>query len=94
MFYDVRVSTRKPKTSDPGNNRPVLLLNTTYRDNQQFYGNVKGTGSFSLVGPQSDMIMAISAIASDRDSGTINIPPSQLRESGVADFLVERKFGA
>ena len=42
MFYDVRVSTRKPKTSDPGNNRPVLLLNTTYRDNQQFYGNVKG----------------------------------------------------
>ena len=93
MFYDVRVSTRKPNTSDANNNRAVLLLNTTYRDNQQFYGNVKGTGSFSLVGPQSDMIMAISAIASDRDSSTITIPPSQNRESGIADFLVERKFG-
>ncbi len=93
MFYDVLVSTRKPNTSDPGNNRPVLLLNTTYRDNQQFYGNAKGTGSFSLVGPQSDMIMAISVIASDRDSSTITIPPSQSRESGIADFLIERKYG-
>ncbi|HEX5653351.1 MAG TPA: translocation/assembly module TamB domain-containing protein [Chitinophagaceae bacterium] len=93
MFYDVRVSTRKPRTNDPGNNRPVLLLNTTYKDNQQFYGNVKGTGSFTLTGPQSDMFMAISAIASDQDSSTITIPPSQSRESGIADFLVERKYG-
>ena len=93
MFFDVRVSTRKPNTNDPQNNRPVLLLNTTYRDNQQFYGNVKGTGSFSMVGPESDMIMAISAIASDRDSSTITIPPSQARESGIADFLVEKKYG-
>ncbi|HET9429802.1 MAG TPA: translocation/assembly module TamB domain-containing protein, partial [Chitinophagaceae bacterium] len=93
MFYDVRVSTRRPGTSGAQNNRPVLLLNTTYKDNQQFYGYAKGTGSFSLVGPQSDMIMVISAIASDKDSSTITIPPSKSRESGIADFLVERKYG-
>jgi len=93
MFFDVRVSTRKPGTTDPNNNRPVLLLNTTYRDNQDFYGNAKGTGSFSMLGPESDMIMVISAIASDQDSSTITIPPSQSRESGIADFLVEKKYG-
>ena len=93
MFYDVRVSTRKPNTSNADNNRPVLLLNTSYKHNQQFYGYAKGTGSFSLVGPQSDMIMAISVIASDKDSSTITIPPSRGRESGIAEFLVERKYG-
>lgn len=93
MFFDIRVSTRKPFTKGDDDNRPVLLLNTSYKDNQQFYGNVKGTGSFSLAGPESDMIMAISAIASDKDSSSITIPPSKSRESGIADFLVERKYG-
>ncbi len=93
MFYNINVSTRKKLTASPEFNKPVLLLNTTYKDNQQFYGRVKGTGSFSLTGPQSDMIMAISAIASDKDSSQINIPPSKSRESGLADFLVERKYG-
>jgi len=93
MFYDLTISTRKPKTTNEGNNRPVLLLNTSYKDNKQFYGNVKGTGSMSLVGPQANMFMKIDAIASTRDSSTITIPPSTSRESGIADFLVERKYG-
>jgi len=93
MFFDVNVSTRKPGTRDIGNNKPVLLLNTGFADNKQFYGRVKGTGSFSLSGYQSDMIMKIDAIASDKDSSTITIPPSTSRESGIADFLVERKYG-
>lgn len=93
MFYNINVSTRKKLTTDPSNNRPVLLLNTTYNDNQQFYGNVKGTGSFVLTGPQSEMFMNISAVASDSNASTITIPPSKTRESGIADFLVERKYG-
>ncbi len=93
MFFDVRVATRKPFSKGDENNRPVQLLNTSYQDNQQFYGNVKGTGSFVLQGPQSEMIMAISAIASTRDSSYITIPPDKSRESGMADFLVERKYG-
>ncbi|MCB9056566.1 MAG: translocation/assembly module TamB domain-containing protein [Chitinophagales bacterium] len=93
MFYNLDVSTRKPSTRDDANNKPVLLLNTTYSDNNQFYGKVKGTGSFSLLGPQANMYMKIDAIASDKDSSYITIPPATSRESGIADFLVEKKYG-
>lgn len=93
MFFDLSVSTRKPNTTGPQNNRPILLLNTTVNDNQQFFGRVKGTGSFSLSGPQSEIFMKIDAIASATDSSQITIPSSKLRESGIADFLVERKYG-
>ncbi len=93
MFFDLTVSTRKPGTSGIAYNQPVLLLNTGFNDNKQFYGRVKGTGSFSLAGYQSDMVMKIDAIASDKDSSTITIPSSKSRESGIADFLVEKKYG-
>ena len=93
MFYDLTVSTRKPGTSGSANNKPVLVLNTDYNNNKQFYGRVKATGSFSLSGPQSEMYMKIDAIASNVDTSTVTIPLSQSRESGIADFLVERKYG-
>lgn len=93
MFFDLSVSTRKPKTTNAANNRPILLLNTGYNDNKQFYGKVKGTGSFSLSGDESDLYMKIDAIASDRDSSQVTIPSYKGRESGIADFLVERKYG-
>jgi TamB, inner membrane protein subunit of TAM complex len=93
MFFDLTVSTRKPNTTNAVNNKPVLLLNTNYKDNKQFYGRVKGTGSFSLLGPQSEMYMKIDAIASATDSSTVTIPSSKSRESGIADFLVERTYG-
>lgn len=93
MFYNLDITTRKPGTRDEDNNRPVQLLNTTYKDNKQFYGNVKGTGSMSLLGPQSDMYMKIDAVASEKDSSYVTLPPSSNRESGIADFLVERKYG-
>lgn len=93
MFYALDISTKKPRSSGEANNRPVQLLNTTARDNKQFFGNVKGTGSLSLAGPQSDMYMKIDAFASTRDSSFITIPSTVSRESGIADFLVERKYG-
>ncbi len=93
MFYDLYISTRQPGTKGEENNRPVQLLNTTYKHNKQFFGNVKGTGSLSLAGPQSDMYMTIDAFASSKDSSYITIPASGSRETGIADFLVERKFG-
>ncbi len=72
-----------------------MLLNTTIKDSKQFYGKVYGTGSFSLLGPQSEMFMDIDAVgqAFGKDSSHIVIPPTIGRESGEADFLVERKFG-
>lgn len=93
MFYNLDISTQKPNTTDEANNKAVQLLRTTYKDNKQFYGNVKGTGSLSLLGPQSNMYMKIDASASTTDSSNITIPSSSSRESGIADFLVERKYG-
>ncbi len=93
MFYDLDISTQKPRTVGAANNKPILLLNTTFKDNQQFYGYVKGTGLLQLRGPQSEMFMTINAVASDKDSSYITLPPTSSRESGIADFLVERKYG-
>ena len=74
-------------------NRPMELINTSYNDNQQFYGRAKGTGSFVLIGPQYDMNMYIEARASETDSSFITLPPSRSRETGAANFMVERKYG-
>lgn len=72
---------------------PMELLNTNYNDNQQFYGRAKGTGSFVLIGPQYDMNMYIEGRASETDSSYITLPPSRSRETGSANFMVERKYG-
>lgn len=93
MFFGLTVSTLMPNTKGPENNKPILLLNTNINDNKQFYGRVKGTGSFSLSGYQSDLYMKIDAIASTKDSSSVVIPSSKNRESGIADFLVEKKYG-
>lgn len=74
-------------------NRPMLLLNTTAKDNSSFYGYAKGTGSFELTGPQSNMRMKIIGRASETDSAYITIPNTSSRETGIADFLIERKYG-
>ncbi len=93
MFYNLDISTQKPRTTGAINNRPVQLINTTQKDNDQFYGSVKGTGSLTLAGPQSQMFMTIDAVASDQDSSWVTLPSTSGRESGIADFLVERKYG-
>ncbi|MBD0298672.1 MAG: hypothetical protein ICV84_26305, partial [Flavisolibacter sp.] len=72
---------------------PMELLNTNYNDNQTFYGRAMGTGSLNLYGPQNDLRMAINARASETDSSYITLPPSRTRESGTAEFMVERKYG-
>jgi len=74
-------------------NRPMLLLNTTRRDNSSFYGYALGTGTFELTGPQSNMRMKIEGKASETDSSYITIPNTTGKETGIADFLIERKYG-
>lgn len=84
MYYDISVETQS---------RQMELINTTYNDNQQFFGRAMGSGSFVLVGPQSNLLMNIDARASQTDSSYITLPPSRNRETGQANFLVERKYG-
>lgn len=93
MFFDLTVSTRKPGTRDNQNNRPVQVLKTTYKDNKVFYGDVKATGSFALVGPQENTYMKIDAIASSTDQSNFTIAPSDSKAGSMPDWLVERKYG-
>ncbi len=84
MVYNIRAEV---------DNRPMLLLNTTRSDNSSFYGYATGTGSFTLTGPQYDMRIKVIGKASEVDSSYITIPNTTGRESGIADFLIERKYG-
>ncbi len=84
MDFDLAVQTVSPQ---------LELLNTTYKDNQQFYGRAKGSGSFVLLGMQYDMRMFIDMKASATDSSYITLPPAQTRVSGLATFMVEKKYG-
>ncbi|MGE9312207.1 translocation/assembly module TamB domain-containing protein [Niabella sp. CJ426] len=93
MFYDITVSTRKPGTRDARNNRPVQVLSTTYADNKLFYGNVKATGSFVLVGSEDNSFMKIDAIASDREESNFTIASANSQAGKMPDWLVERKYG-
>ena len=93
MFFDITVSTRKPGTRDSRNNLPVQVLNTTISDNKVFYGNVRATGSFVLVGPQDNAFMKIDAIASDQDESFFTIASSNSRAGKMPDWMVERKYG-
>lgn len=85
MDFDVAIQTISPQ---------MELLNTTYRDNQQFYGHAYGSGSFVLLGPQYDMNMFIRAKASETDTSTITLPPAPTQQSGgLTSFMVEKKYG-
>lgn len=84
LVYDIKAEV---------DNQPMLLLNTTRKDNSSFYGYALGTGSFSLTGPQSNMRIKIIGKASEKDSSYITIPNTTGKESGIADFLIERKYG-
>jgi hypothetical protein len=94
LFYDLDISTRKPGTRGARENRPIQLLKTSAADNSLFYGDVKGTALLQLRGPESDMVMTLNVIASEKDSSHFTLPPGYSRESGIADFLVERKYGS
>lgn len=93
MFYDITVSTRKPGTRDARNNRPVQVLNTNYADNKLFYGNVKATGSFVLVGTEDNSYMKIDAIADDEQESDFTIASANSYAGKMPDWLVEKKFG-
>ncbi len=84
MYFDVAVQTVSQQ---------MELINTTYRDNQQFYGRAYGSATFAIVGYQYDMHIGIDAKASTTDSAFITLPPAQTRESGEASFMVEKKYG-
>lgn len=72
----------------------MLLLNTTKRDNSQFYGNVTGRALMSLNGPITDMRMNITGEPSAVDSSHIYIPTGSSQEYGKIDYIDFIQYGA
>ena len=69
----------------------MLLLNTTAKDNQQFYGRAIGRATLSLKGPQENMKLSITG--SVNDTTHIYIPTSNSSKSSEADFVVFKQYG-
>lgn len=80
MQYDFDMATDK-----------MLLLNTTAKDNQQFYGRAIGKATLSLKGPQENMRMSITGAVNDTTH--IYIPTGNSSKSSEADFVVFKQYG-
>ena len=87
FFNDLHLKT------DPRPNGPskFVLLNTTARDNNEFYGNLIGEAEMSLNGFVSDMKMSISG--QPTDSSHIYLPTGETAETGSLDYIEFTKFG-
>ena len=72
----------------------MLLLNTTKKDNSQFYGNVTGKALMTLNGPVTDMRMNITGEPSAVDSSHIYIPTSSSQEFGKIDYIDFIQYGS
>ncbi len=72
----------------------MLLLNTTKRDNSQFYGKVIGRALMTLNGPVTDMQMNINGEPSAVDSSHIYIPTGGSQEFGKIDYIDFIQYGS
>ncbi|MEO8109132.1 MAG: translocation/assembly module TamB domain-containing protein [Ginsengibacter sp.] len=68
-----------------------VLLNTTQRDNKQFYGNMIGDAELSLNGFITDMRMNLKG--EPTDSSHIYLPTGETAETGSLDYIEFTKFG-
>ncbi|MDB5200453.1 MAG: hypothetical protein JWO92_2416 [Chitinophagaceae bacterium] len=68
-----------------------LLLNTTAKDNNEFYGRVIGDAEMQLDGPISDMKMNITG--QPTDSSHIYLPTGDVAETGKINYIEFIKFG-
>lgn len=72
----------------------MLLLNTSKKDNSQFYGKVIGKALMTLNGPVTDMRMDIAGEPSPVDSSHIYIPTSGSQEYGKIDYIDFIQYGS
>lgn len=87
FFNDLHLKTNSVNGAVPH----FLLLNTTARDNKEFYGKVIGTAELSLNGFVTDMRMSIRG--EPTDSSHIYLPINETAESGSLDYIDFIKFG-
>ena len=75
--------------------KKMLVLNTTKKDNGDFYGKVIGNAKLSLDGPLSNMAMEIEGGPSydERDGSHIYLPTGSSKEAGQIDYIEFIQFG-
>lgn len=72
----------------------MLLLNTTRKDNEEFYGNVTGFAKMTLDGPITGMVMTIDGQPSSIDSSHLYLPTGSSKESSNIDYIEFIQFGS
>jgi len=82
-FDNIKLETKK-----------LLILNTTKKDNNQFYGKVIGQAKMELNGSTENMVMNISGEPSLTDSSHIYLLSGNSVESGVVDYIDFIQFGS
>ena len=88
FFNDVGFDNIKLETNK------MLLLNTTKKDNNQFYGKVVGKAIMTINGSTENMTMNISGEPSTTDSSHIYLLSGSSIESGVVDYIDFIQFGS
>ncbi len=88
FFNDVGFDNIKLETSK------MLLLNTTKKDNNQFYGKVVGKAIMTINGSTENMTMNISGEPSTSDSSHIYLLSGSSIESGDVDYIDFIQFGS
>jgi hypothetical protein len=84
-FTNLRVTTDR-----------LLLLNTTKKDNANFYGKIIGKAQLRLNGPESDIQMNINGEPSsiEKDENHIYIPNTEGKETGgISDYVEIIQYG-
>ena len=71
----------------------MLVLNTTKKDNSQFYGKVIGKAKMTINGNQDNILMNISGEPSRIDSSHIYIISGNSIENGTIDYIDFIQFG-
>ena len=71
----------------------LLVLNTTKKDNVNFYGKVIGRANMSVTGNASNIVMNISGEPSILDSSHIYLPTADTRESAAIDYIDFIQYG-
>jgi len=87
FFNELSIQTERIN----GNRGKFILLNTTSKDNTEFYGYVVGDAELSLNGPVSDMRMYITG--EPTDSSHIWLPTGETAETGKINYIEFIKFG-
>jgi len=83
-FENIRVETGK-----------MLLLNTTQKDNAQFYGTVIGNALMTMNGNISNLVMNIDGQPSSLDSSQLYLNTDvSARENAAVDYIEFTQFGS